>query len=257
MTKQIEALIDKHHLTHLKAELVPYVFEYLKIVPKKTDILPIGSSKLGGIPDFPKTMEYPTYNEKPLTFIGQFNLEDLQKTGIPNKLPQAGMLYFFYFDDFEDEAYYEMLGNPDEKNGWRVIFYEGAIEDLIPVTETDSQYPACHITFERRHSLPQIFIEDEQDEDNFLQLLEELSPDEYNNHQALGVPFSIQNEVFEEAEDYVGAKAEDMTLLLQIDSDEENLHMMWGDSGMLYFCIANKDLEEQNFQNVCCIMQCL
>ncbi|MFX3623220.1 MAG: YwqG family protein [Ectobacillus sp.] len=257
MTKQIEALIEKHGLSHLKDDLLAISFECLKVVPQKADILPVGCSKMGGAPDLPKMWEYPAYNEKPLSFIGQFNLEELQQAGIPNDLPKAGMLYFFYFDDFDDEDFEAAYGTPEQRDGWRVLFYEGAREHLEPRDEADFCYPQCHITFERKQSLPQIFIEDEADEDRFLQLLEELSPDNYDNHQVLGIPFSIQNEVFEEAEEFIDAKPEDMTLLFQVDSDEENLGMMWGDGGMLYFCISNDDLKKRQFGQACCIMQCL
>ncbi len=254
MTKHIEALIDKHHLTHLKTDILSSVFECVKVIPTKAEDAPIGSSKMGGVPDFPKSMEYPAYNGKPLIFLAQFNLEDIHKTGMQNDLPEKGMLYFFYF---EDEDFHDVYGNPDAKDGWRVVFYDGPLEELEPADRNKFHYPQCRITFTREQKIPQIFIEDERDEDHFLQLLEELSPDNYDNHQVFGIPFSIQGEVLEEAEDYVNAKAEDITLLFQIDSDKENLDMMWGDSGMLYFCIANKDLRNRNFRNACCILQCL
>jgi uncharacterized protein YwqG len=47
----------------------------------------------------------------------------------------------------------------------------------------------------------------------------------------------------------------DWQLLLQLDSDD-NLDLMWGDSGMLYFWIRKQDLERHDFSNVWCEMQC-
>ncbi len=46
-----------------------------------------------------------------------------------------------------------------------------------------------------------------------------------------------------------------MTLLFQIDSDTKNCNMMWGDLGMLYFCIGNEDLKNRRFENACCVLQ--
>ena len=40
-----------------------------------------------------------------------------------------------------------------------------------------------------------------------------------------------------------------MTLLFQIDSDHKNCNMVWGELGMLYFCISNEDLKNQRFEN--------
>jgi uncharacterized protein YwqG len=47
----------------------------------------------------------------------------------------------------------------------------------------------------------------------------------------------------------------DWQLLLQFDSDD-NLDLMWGDAGMLYFWIRKQDLEKRDFSNVWCEMQC-
>ena len=31
--------------------------------------------------------------------------------------------------------------------------------------------------------------------------------------------------------------------------------MVWGELGMLYFCISNEDLKNQRFENTCCVLQ--
>ena len=33
--------------------------------------------------------------------------------------------------------------------------------------------------------------------------------------------------------------------------------MVWGELGMLYFCINNEDLKNQRFENTCCVLQTL
>ena len=58
--------------------------------------------------------------------------------------------------------------------------------------------------FELTYKLPELFIEDEADSDRFLQLLEELIPDNYDNHQMFGEPFSVQEEVLYETGEYMG-----------------------------------------------------
>ncbi|MHC4402544.1 MAG: DUF1963 domain-containing protein [Planctomycetota bacterium] len=50
--------------------------------------------------------------------------------------------------------------------------------------------------------------------------------------------------------------AADWQLLLQIDSDEDNAGMMWGDMGRLYFWIRRDDLKKQAFGNVWMVLQC-
>ena len=255
--KHIEELIEKYHLNHIKDELLATAFECIKVVPSQEAILPIGCSNMGGSPDLPAELAHPPYKGHPLHFVAQFNLAEIPSVGIKNDLPEKGMLYFFYFADEKQEGFNEVYGNPNVKEGWRVLYYEGAIEELQKTHQMKEQYSQCRITFEKVQKLPELFIENEDDSDRFLQLLEELIPDHYDNHQILGTPFSVQTEVFEEVQEFMNVHHREMTLLFQVDSDEQHLNMMWGDMGMLYFCIANEDLKQRRFENVCCILQSL
>lgn len=49
--------------------------------------------------------------------------------------------------------------------------------------------------------------------------------------------------------------AVDWQLLLQIDSDDD-VGMMWGDVGMLYFWVRKQDAERADFSNVWMVLQC-
>jgi uncharacterized protein YwqG len=93
-------------------------------------------------------------------------------------------------------------------------------------------------------------------------------------HQLLGHAIPIQGDVVTEAAVvtqgvYMGessAEAEaawdrafreptGWRLLLQVDSDDE-MGMMWGDCGMLYYCIRDDDLRARRFDGVWLISQC-
>ncbi|MBE7120891.1 YwqG family protein [Bacillus cereus] len=248
MEQKIEILIDKYELTHLKQELINTVFPCVKVVPKQQEIIAIGSSKMGGVPDLPNTFEYPTYKEDPLRFIAQFNLSDLQNVGMDHNLPKTGMLYFFSIENYFEE-------DVDPTKAGRVLYYDIPVEQLRRADEIQAKYNQCAIAFELTYKLPELFIEDEADSDRFLQLLEELIPDNYDNHQMFGEPFSVQDEVLDETGQYMGIDPQHMKLLFQIDSDTKNCNMMWGDLGMLYFCIGNEDLKNRHFENTCCVLQ--
>ncbi len=248
MEQKIEILIDKYELTHLKQELINTVFPCVKVVPKQQEIIAIGSSKMGGVPDLPNTFEYPTYKENSLRFIAQFNLSDLQNVGMDHNLPKTGMLYFFSIENYFEE-------DVDPTEAGRVLYYDIPVEQLRRADEIQAKYNQCVINFELTYKLPELFIEDEADSDRFLQLLEELIPDNYDNHQMFGEPFSVQDEVLYETGQYMGIDPQHMTLLFQIDSDTKNCNMMWGDLGMLYFCIGNEDLKNRHFENTCCVLQ--
>ncbi|MDA1675961.1 MULTISPECIES: YwqG family protein [unclassified Bacillus cereus group] len=248
MKNKIEVLIDKYGLTHLKEELIHTVFPCVKVVPKQEETVAIGSSKMGGVPDLPDSFEYPMQKGNPLQFIAQFNLNDLQNVGMDHDLPNTGMLYFFSI-----ENYFEEDVNPTEAGC--VLYYDVPVEQLRRAEGFRTNYSQCAITFEVTYKLPELFIEDESDSDRFLQLLEELIPDNYDNHQMFGEPFSVQDEVLHETGQYMDINPQQMTLLLQIDSDTKNCNMMWGDLGMLYFCIGNEDLKNRRFENTCCVLQ--
>ncbi len=60
------------------------------------EAIPIGASKLGGSPDVPPDFTWYTYQDTPLTFIGQFRLSEVAPHDVDHLLPERGMLYFFY-----------------------------------------------------------------------------------------------------------------------------------------------------------------
>ncbi|MGN1033047.1 MAG: DUF1963 domain-containing protein, partial [Intestinibacter sp.] len=88
-------------------------------------------------------------------------------------------------------------------------------------------------------------LEEVYDGDDFYEFLEE-----YNSGDGIkigGYPFFTQEDPREY--DYGGYN----TLLLQIDSiddDDEDIHIMWGDSGVGNFFISAEDLKNRDFSNV-------
>ncbi len=94
-------------------------------------------SKMGGVPYFPKSMEYPVVREgnhkgRPLFFLAQLNFGTLPKIlGFPTE----GILQFFTGcegDGEYDAGVYGMNGYDDEfnQNEFRVIYHENVITDM-------------------------------------------------------------------------------------------------------------------------------
>lgn len=90
-------------------------------------------SKLGGIPYFPKSMEYPTgtdkdYKDKPLRLLAQLNFEQLPHI---EDFPEKGILQIFLA--CENDAVYGFDYNKTEEqniqNGFRIIYHENIITD--------------------------------------------------------------------------------------------------------------------------------
>lgn len=66
-----------------------------------------GFSKLGGKPNLPPDFPWPFWHERPLSFIGQFDLAELKVSETLPEFPADGRLYFFYPPWWKDE-----LGQP-------------------------------------------------------------------------------------------------------------------------------------------------
>ena len=101
----------------------------VRLKPKRAKTT-VFDSKMGGIPYFPKGMEYPRVHEgefagKPLFFLAQLNFSKLPKI---DGFPSEGILQFFagctddtvYGMDFDDGC---------KQNGFRVIYHENVITD--------------------------------------------------------------------------------------------------------------------------------
>ncbi|ABS21821.1 Protein of unknown function DUF1963 [Bacillus cytotoxicus NVH 391-98] len=156
------------------------------------------------------------------------DVADLKNIDFKHNLPRTGMLYFFCYEShFKEEGDFQGAG--------RVLYYDVSVDQLKRTEHIEEGFTQCEISFESTYKLPELFTEDEEDSDRFLQLFEELIPDHDDNHQVFGEPFSVQNDVFQEAGEYIGINRHDMVLLFQVDSDYNNCNMMWGDLRMLYF----------------------
>ncbi|MET3575521.1 YwqG family protein [Bhargavaea ullalensis] len=220
-----------------------------------------GASKFGGAPDLPPNADLPQNNGRPLTLLAQINLTDLGIAGIDHPFPKSGVLSFYY--DVEEQPWGS--GEEEELSGWRVLFYDGdpAKLERVEVPE-DSMLPEFAASFGQMESVDtDALIEmdfDDDDAEEIFGVLENGEP----KHQMLGFPFAVQNPVFMETahycdgvEDWDEAEkaADDYVLLFQMDSDDD-LDVMWGDMGMLYFSIKKEDLAAGRFDRTKMIMQC-
>ncbi|MDQ3928497.1 MAG: YwqG family protein, partial [Chloroflexota bacterium] len=163
---------------------------------------PIGTSKLGGLPDLPEDAEWPEWNGEPLAFIAQINLEEAAPYDLEHLLPMTGMLYFFY------DARLETWGDRSEdRGGARVLYFAGDVAGIrqTPFPETlhewGRDYPACAVQLTSEAHLPvsdSMYISDldltEEEVAQYDALLEWLEgPDEeYTDHRLLGYSRGIQ-----------------------------------------------------------------
>jgi len=241
--------------------------------------LPLGASKIGGLPDLPTGVPWPEWRNGPLSFIAQLRLEDLAPFDSAKVLPQRGILYFFY--DREQGVW---GFDPDDHGGWRILFHEGAASGLkrTPTPSNlpeESRYSSCALRSSQDATVPPVDAWEIRpyglmENDAYWDFLDRLAPEGEPIHRVFGYPDQIQNEMRTECQlvshgIYHGdlswkrdPRAADLAkgapewrLLLQIDSDERP-GFMWGDSGRLYYWIREADLHGRNFDNAWLVLQC-
>ena len=246
-------------------------------------------SKIGGKPFLPKEINWfrntfmgEENNGKPLSFLAQFNMEELLKFDLDHMLPKKGMLYFFY--DFYEEPIGCMT---KEKNGAKIFFYDGNMEELEEQAfpqDLNKEFciPQFNIHFSTRYEVPMCeeyreIMQDNIRYDDYNSELDSLCLNRNNDEEVtkiLGYADLCQGSMLLQCEmirngidcndfkylkyqnKYIDASAE-WILLFQIDTiSNSDFELMFGDCGRLYFYIRKEDLKEKNFEKGWFISQC-
>lgn len=261
-------------------------------VPAST-LLPVGVSKMGGMPDVPSGFVWPTYTgenydgiiaTRPLAFLAQYNLAEVSAYDLDHALPANGMLYFFY----ELETMTWGMYTEDAGSAY-VLYHAGDISTLSPAAPPsnlpdDFRLPECSVSFETKQSLPDFeeYAEyhDSVDFDAYARARTALgcAPDSGTESvsKLLGYADIIQNNMLMECEmgarrmnytQYAAlsdaerrilfAKSQEWTLLFQMGTlTVGDYTLMFGDGGYIYFYIKTSALQRNKFDNTWLILQC-
>lgn len=252
------------------------------------DLLPIGCSKFGGHPDLPGDVDWFRIDiaEVPMSFIAQINFAEVAPFDLEKKLPQQGMLYFFY-DCSEDGMPWGF--DPSDSDGWKVFYYDGSLDALcrkdapedLELDDNGVLFDAAKLCFEAVMELPSpdsdltndLALPDDEDiQDSYWEWLDDMESGMRN--KLLGHADPVQGGMELECEyvthrincgtpdGYRIAKSQGLdknasrwNLLLQVESNED-LGMMWGDLGRLYLWITDEDLTARQFENCWLVLQC-
>ena len=250
----------------------------LRAEPADESALAIGATRLGGRPDLPHGVSWPTFRDAPQSFIAQLDLDELSGLAGAERLPKNGLLSFFY------DAGQRVWGfDPEDRGGWHVLYTPAGDAlhrtDFPGSLDKDARYDTRVLI----PTVEQTFAPWESSDIESLGLTPaEVSaygnlvpdPDDTATHRLLGHPDPIQNDMQLECQlvtsglycgDETGyddpraaalkPRATSWRLLLQIDSEEE-AGMMWGDVGRLYYWLRRDHLAERRFDETWCILQC-
>jgi uncharacterized protein YwqG len=266
----IQAAFEKAGFSYLLKASDTIVLPSIRIHsnPVEDATLRNGTSKIGGLPDLPPGVSWPTWHGLPQSFVAQIRLEDVHPYDVNGQLPAQGMLWFFY--DAKQETFGET--NAD-KGAWRILFgtdLASLIRSSAPATlPSDSLFKASFLSFTSDLTIaaqPQLEIPglawtdaDQQKYDVAISFSasdadEKTAP----RHRLLGHPETLQDDMRAQCElvsqgltdsgdPDLTKKALAWQLLLQVDSDER-IGMRWASAGMLYYWLKRSDPASQSFE---------
>ncbi len=237
-------------------------------------------SHFGGVPNLPPGLDWPERKGTRLGFLARLSLAELCHAHPIDWLPHDGALLFFY--DIHEQPW----GFDPKDRGGAVVLSLPDLPD--PVSQPDarargheSALPHRNAAFRRIDTMPSM----ERDAAGALKLTDRES-DLYGDladavfqrepkHQVAGFPAPVQGDGMElecqlvsnglycgdeagYADPRVGplkAGAANWRLLLQFDTDDD-LGVMWGDGGVLYYWVEAQAARAGRFENAWLILQC-
>lgn len=245
-------------------------------------------ASLGGQPRLPDDLVWPEWDgHGPLSYIGEVDLEALARLGLDAgiPLPTAGRLVFFYFDGSYDN-FEGIVGTWDTASlaGARMLYVEDGqaaqarqAPERVPVfderpltarqimTAPNWEHPALNRAFGIAED-DDSWVEHPVNAEAFIEAVWERHDEDEPCHQLGGWADPdqgpVEREVAQAALDLgevyddprIDGEADRWTLLLQVDSDGED--MMWGDLGKLYWLARHDDLDAGNLTEVSFTWQC-
>lgn len=237
----------------------------IKAIKGETGLL---DSKFSGMPYLPQGFEYPEDDNGPLKLLAQINFAQMPYI---KGFPIEGILQFYVGCD---DLYGAEFDEPTRQTGFRVVYhkvvegdlsklqqapsFENLEEDCFPILEKDLK-----LTFTKEEEY--ISLDDWRFEEMFIEEYNKLSdepiekiydlPDTIYNelcegrtqgHRVGGYPFFTQYDPREGNVELEGHTV----LLFQMDTDNKENGIMFGDSGVCNFFIREEDLKNYDFSNV-------
>jgi len=155
--QEFTALCASHGFGAHAGVLLPWLRPRVGFSRRAEADAPIGASRIGGGPDVPAGFTWPTHKGRPLDFLLQINLADVQGLQCGLDLPAQGVLSFFYDTDTQPWGY-----DPADRGGHGVRLFDADGLQRSPAPERRPRWHrprwrsispgACRIRFRPRAS---------------------------------------------------------------------------------------------------------
>ena len=244
----------------------------IRLVPASAGITPL--ARLGGFPYLPENEDWPAWPEHgPLSYIGELICDEVTaEYSLDIEFPSNGRLLFFYFDgSFDNFATTVGTWDASTMRGARALH---VIDDELPTLRTAPpgiktypeqsyegraimtapgwEHPDLSAAFKTPNQDDRSFMDHPVNADAFTEALHERHTGTV--HQVGGYAEPVQGPVETEValaalikqvpygDPRLDEEARHWELLFQVDSDDD-LDMMWGDVGVLYWLTRVGELD--------------
>lgn len=260
----------------------------IRLLPQPAHETPLGSSRIGGLPDLPDGAQWPLYlgppkpdatweafKGEPLAFLLQVNLAEMAPFDVDGLLPSSGVLYFFFLDANSRFSRYPVHGEilhvlhaPLETKRLR----RASAPPALPSQEVYRGFAVSpHLEWtiplwdDLLDALKQEGTLDQPEIEAGLEAYGDDLAEEVADLQGLGSWYRPKHRLLGYPDFFQagGCGPGDWKLLLQVDSDPRfntpspyddpeypGPGMMWGDGGRLFFGIEQADLSARDFSAV-------
>lgn len=229
---------------------------FIKITTRKGATL-LWESKFGGNPYLPLGYEYPKDSQgNPLRLLAQINFEEVPDIG---SFPSHGILQFYISP--KDDVFGLNFDKPTDQASFRVIYIPEVIKDYAKlmndfsfVCNDDEYFPVGAeggLEFKVEHAPVGTgdFRFEKLLNTSSYNLFDDQQADWYEEHYSSAGHKMAGYAYFTQSDPRDTSYQDYDILLLQMDSDDE-LNMMWGDSGVANFFIRPEDLKNLDFTKV-------
>jgi len=189
--------------------------------------LPIGASRLGGLPDLPPHESWPTHDGKKIPLLAQLDLAEFASDETAELLPAEGSL--LVFGHIQKEPYPLVIRHITDPHAALLRAAQPAEDDIWPDWTDERVYhvvpvqSALHAASDRSHAKS------------------DAKPRSAGH--LLGIPAKIDGTAGDFAE-YRNLSGDDWITLLTLHSVGS---MQWSDAGLLYILIRRSHLQQRDF----------
>ncbi len=266
---ELERLIAYYKLSHLETDIqgIAQQAVLLKTRRAKGTELELGQTKIGGLPDLPESLQWPSHHSgKHLAFLAQINLAEVSQVISLENLPGSGILYFFSVYGWQVEGDSDpQLPEASSEEGWTQVLYQSEMNVPLRRRKLPSDVNGFKPT--AVEFIPVLSLPDGKEPVVTALKWKEDDLEHYDWDLVLSYR-KVRNKPLRKASPHLllgyaeyeqecpkVVAENNLQLLFQLATDFK-ADMCWGDGGLIYFWMKPEDIVRRDFSTIFVDYQC-